>query len=47
MGTGQEELAAVREGVIVKEAYLVGAALLAGARLTVDYGAGKVLIEQT
>ena len=36
-----------RVDVIVKEAYLVGAALLAGARLTVDYAAGTVLIEQT
>jgi clan AA aspartic protease len=36
-----------RVDVIVKEAYLVGAALLAGARLTVDYAVGTVLIEQT
>ena len=36
-----------RVDVIVKEAYPVGAALLAGARLTVDYAAGTVLIEQT
>jgi clan AA aspartic protease len=36
-----------RVDVIVKEAYLVGAALLAGARLTVDYGAGTVLIERS
>lgn len=35
-----------RVDVIVKEAYLVGAALLAGARLTVDYAAGTVLIER-
>lgn len=36
-----------RVDVIVKEAYLIGAALLAGARLTVDYGGGTVLIERT
>lgn len=35
-----------RVDVIVKEAYLVGAALLAGTRLTVDYAAGTVLIER-
>jgi len=35
-----------RVDVIVKEAYLVGAALLTGTRLTVDYGAGTVLIER-
>jgi len=36
-----------RVDVIVKEAYLLGAALLAGTRLTVDYDAGTVLIERT
>jgi clan AA aspartic protease len=35
-----------RVDVIVKDAHLVGAALLAGTRLTVDYAAGTVLIER-
>ena len=32
--------------IIVKEAYLLGAALLVGTRLTVDYDASTVLIEK-